>query len=364
MPPVTSTRSRRVRGHHEGTTAHDQGHRSARRGGAAGGCLHQRRPRRDGIGGGGSGADGAGDSTGVTDDTVKIGWPTIDQAALVEAGLATDFGDITDVAEAVVEDWNADGGVNGRRVELVTRTFGTDIANLLPDMQRVCLELTEDEEVFATVAFTWFGDAVTCVAGDHDTPLLVQTSLSSTVLDTGNDNIVLANFTWEDALASSVRVVDDAGELDDLETDRCVRAARAGHARGDRRRARACARGGRHRDRRRRHGALRRRRSTTRRSPRWSAASRPRTSTRCSRSGNFFFNGAFMTEARAAGLPPDLRHVGPLRGHRRPHPAVRAGRAARQGRSAPAGRASRPTRCRPTRARPASRPTPPTPRSR
>ena len=84
-------------------------------------------------------------------------------------------------------------------------------------MQKVCLELTEDEEVFATVAFTWFGDAVTCLAGDHDTPLVIQTSLSSTVLDTGDDNIFLANFTWEDALRSAVRVVDEAGELDDFE---------------------------------------------------------------------------------------------------------------------------------------------------
>jgi ABC-type branched-subunit amino acid transport system substrate-binding protein len=159
-----------------------------------------------------------GDSTGVSDDTIKIGWPTIDQAVLVDAGLATDTGDITTIAQSMVDAWNADGGINGRQVELVTRTFGSDIANFLPDMQRVCLELTEDEQVFATVAFSWFGDAVTCVAGDHDMPLLTATSLPGTVLASGNDNIFLANFTWEEALASAVRVVDDAGALDNLET--------------------------------------------------------------------------------------------------------------------------------------------------
>ena len=84
-------------------------------------------------------------------------------------------------------------------------------------MQRVCLELTEDEKVFATVAFAWFGDAVTCLAGDHDTPLVVQTSLPSNVLETGDGNIFLANFMWEDALRSAVRVVDEAGELDGFE---------------------------------------------------------------------------------------------------------------------------------------------------
>src|SRR5687768_6202998 len=63
--------------------------------------------------------DEGGDRTGVTDDTIKIGLPSIDQAALVEAGLATDFGDISEIAQAMVDDWNADGGINGRQVELV-----------------------------------------------------------------------------------------------------------------------------------------------------------------------------------------------------------------------------------------------------
>jgi len=168
----------------------------------------------DSAGGGGSTSQvAAGDSTGVTDDAIKIGWPTIDQSALVQAGLATDLGSINDVANAIVADWNAHGGVNGRKVELVAKTFGTDIANVLPDMQRVCLALTEDEHVFATAAVAWFGDAVTCMAGDHATPLVVQSSLSRSVLDTGHNNIFTTNFMWEDALASSVRVVADAGQL-------------------------------------------------------------------------------------------------------------------------------------------------------
>ena len=73
------------------------------------------------------------------------------------------------------------------------------------------------QQVFATAAFAWFGDAVTCMAGDHGTPLVTMTSLPSTVLDTGDDNIILANFMWEEAMRSSVRVLDEAGELDGFE---------------------------------------------------------------------------------------------------------------------------------------------------
>jgi len=162
---------------------------------------------------GSASATGPGDSTGVTADAIKIGWPTIDQSALVQAGLATDVGDTTTIATKMVDDWNANGGINGRKVELVTKTFGTDIANLLPDMQRVCLELAEDEKVFATAAFSWFGDAVTCLAGDHGTPLVTESSMPTTVLDSGKGNVFLANFAWEDAMQSAVRVVDDSGQL-------------------------------------------------------------------------------------------------------------------------------------------------------
>jgi ABC-type branched-subunit amino acid transport system substrate-binding protein len=170
-----------------------------------------------GSGGDSDGGDAASDGTGVTDDAIRLGWPALDQAALVEAGLATDFGDPTAIAQGIVDDWNADGGINGRQVELVTRTYGTDIANLLPEMQATCLDLTEDEQVFATAAFAWFGDAVTCMAGDHGTPLVTMTSLPSTVLETGDDNILLANSTWEEAMRSSVRVLDEAGELGGFE---------------------------------------------------------------------------------------------------------------------------------------------------
>ncbi len=55
------------------------------------------------------------------------------------------------------------------------------------------------------------------MAGDHGTPLVTMTSLPSTVLDTGDDNIILANFMWEEAMRSSVRVLDEAGELDGFE---------------------------------------------------------------------------------------------------------------------------------------------------
>ncbi len=161
-------------------------------------------------------AASAGSTKGVTGSTIKLGWAGLDQSSLVKAGLATNVGDPTTLAQKIVASWNAQGGIHGRKVQLVARTFGKDIANLLPDMQAVCLHLTEDDQVFATVAYSWFGDAVTCMAGDHDTPLVTMSGLSHTVLATGHDNVFPVNFMWEDAVASSVHALDKAGKLDGL----------------------------------------------------------------------------------------------------------------------------------------------------
>src|SRR4051794_21988538 len=106
------------------------------------GCTNEK-PASEGAaskGADNAAATGAGagdsDSTGVTEDTIKIGWPTIDQSALVQAGLAVDVGDTTKIAQSIVGEWNAHGGINGRKVQLVKATFGADIANMLPDMQK------------------------------------------------------------------------------------------------------------------------------------------------------------------------------------------------------------------------------------
>ena len=123
------------------------------------------------------------------------------------------------------------------------------------------------------------------------------------MLETGDDNIFLANFTWEDALRSAVRVVDEAGELDGFEKIGVFGPLEPGMRRpsttASRRRSR--------------------RRAPSSRStapipfavPIDSAAvaavvSRFKTEDvdAVFAAGNFYFNGAFMTEAERQGYHP------------------------------------------------------------
>ena len=273
-------------------------------------------------------AQGPGDTTGVSADTVKVGWPVLDQNLLVQAGFAVDIGDTTTIATKMVDDWNASGGVNGRKVELVNRSFGTDIANLLPDMQRVCLELTEDQQVFATVAVSWFGDAVTCVAGDHGTPLITESSMADTVLESGKGNVFLANFAWEEALRSAVRVVDDAGELGGFQKIGVFGQLEPGMRQAiDNGLAPALEEAGTSLA---ADGTIPFSASLDN-----SAVAAVVSRFKAENVDAVFAHGQLLRERRvhdrgaAAGLPPDLRDVGLVRGNRRPDPEVRTRGAAR-----------------------------------
>jgi ABC-type branched-subunit amino acid transport system substrate-binding protein len=104
---------------------------------------------------------------GVSNGEIKIGvtYPDLDAIRNV-----TDIshGDYQKTYNAVIDDLNKKGGVNGRKVVPVfapINPIGTAPA------QEACLKLTEDEKVFATVGFFYF-DAPLCYVSQHDTPIL------------------------------------------------------------------------------------------------------------------------------------------------------------------------------------------------
>ncbi len=104
---------------------------------------------------------------GVSKDEIKIGVTYPDLDAIRDV---TDIshGDYKATYNAVIDDLNKKGGVNGRKVVPVfapINPIGTAPA------QEACLKLTEDEKVFATVGFFYF-DAPLCYVSQHDTPIL------------------------------------------------------------------------------------------------------------------------------------------------------------------------------------------------
>lgn len=132
----------------------------------AGACTSD--PDEAGGSGDGDGGDGEGVTTGLTEDTIKIGFIGADFGPLAEAGLAPDLGDQPKIVDAVVEQLNEDGGIAGRQVEarvrLVDPTGGPESG------QAACLEMTQDFGAFAVViAPAVFRDVARCVAVTNQT---------------------------------------------------------------------------------------------------------------------------------------------------------------------------------------------------
>ena len=69
----------------------------------------------------------------------------MDTEALVASGLNYDLGDHEAVYTALFDAINADGGINGRQVELVFAPI--DPTNPAPAEEK-CVQLTEDDDVF------------------------------------------------------------------------------------------------------------------------------------------------------------------------------------------------------------------------
>ena len=148
-----------------------------------------------------------GPSPGVTDDTIRVGITYVDLDA-VRQFVDLDQGDYEAAYQAVIDDFNADGGINGRKIEPVfakVSPLGTQPA------EAVCTKLTEDEEVFAVIGF-FQDDAVLCPIGVHETA-----AIGGVMTQERFDQAAAPWFTTEsgeDSDIDAVAAMAEAGQLD------------------------------------------------------------------------------------------------------------------------------------------------------
>ncbi len=126
---------------------------------------------------------------GVTADTITVGASMLNFAVLQELNLTPNgWGDQQAIWEALIENLNNNGGINGRTVEGVYEFYSAiDGA----DADRACSALTEDNEVFAVL-----GGFVGPLAGTSD-PCIV--GLNETTLVGGEitgDELAQARAPW------------------------------------------------------------------------------------------------------------------------------------------------------------------------
>src|SRR5690606_30496889 len=104
---------------------------------------------------------------GVTADSIKIGVTYTDLSSLRDL-MNLDHGDYASAFQAVADEINANGGINGRTLELVdtpVSPIGTEAGTT------ACVSLTEDQKVFAVIGNIQT-NVVPCYVKDHDTAVV------------------------------------------------------------------------------------------------------------------------------------------------------------------------------------------------
>jgi len=120
-----------------------------------------------GPAGGGTGSVDAGKAPGVTADSIKIGVTYPDLEAIRDV-IDLDYGDYVATYEALFDDINDSGGINGRRLEPVfvpVNPLGPESA------AAACKQLTEVDEVFVTVGI-FLEDYMLCHVEEHDSAVI------------------------------------------------------------------------------------------------------------------------------------------------------------------------------------------------
>ncbi len=147
-----------------------------------------------------------GSTRGVTDDTIRIGVTFPDLTSVDQ--MSVNHGDYEATFRALIDKINADGGINGRMIEPVIAPINLSGEG---NADAVCVQLTEDEEVFVVVGF-FLGDAALCYLEGHQQAIIGGSQTE--------DFLARAQAPWyttdfgSDFEADAVATLAEAGALD------------------------------------------------------------------------------------------------------------------------------------------------------
>ena len=146
---------------------------------------------------------------GVAEDTIEIGFISGDTAGLAGLPVILDVDPPEYGVPALIDDINANGGINGRIIDL--KTYLWDPLDIPASLDAICLQAGQDDEVFAVFTPTYFGEAVGCLAGDNNVPMLFSSTLPPGQVESTNGNGFLLDVTHDAALSDAISVLGGEG---------------------------------------------------------------------------------------------------------------------------------------------------------
>ena len=125
------------------------------------------------------------DTPGVTATTIRVGVPYVDLAAIRALGVNMSWGSVPDAFDAIIDNINAHGGINGRKI--VPYLVAVNPSGTAP-AATACTQLTEDDTVFVAIGPL----EATCYL-EHDTPVVAS------IYAAGTSSSVAQDFTHHPA---------------------------------------------------------------------------------------------------------------------------------------------------------------------
>ena len=150
---------------------------------------------------------------GVTADSIKIGVLLLDLELLKEsAGIELKWGDNEGQYREAIDTVNENGGVLGRMLDPVF-VYVDPLSET--GYQEACVQLTQDEQVFAVIGFVRPASAALCYTETGDTPFVGYLSdITSDVFEASVLPVVTSNPLPERLDVALVDVVADTGALE------------------------------------------------------------------------------------------------------------------------------------------------------
>jgi hypothetical protein len=151
--------------------------------------------------------------TGVTADAVTVGI-SLSDFDCIKPFVDDIRVDQEEVYDAFIAEVNENGGVAGRKIVPKYETFCP-----IPDpakLAEICTKFTEDLKVFAVMGnyFDPTGNGQECIAGDHDTLLMVF-MLTQAMIDSADPGrIIYAGTTTERLIDITMQLVKEQGTLE------------------------------------------------------------------------------------------------------------------------------------------------------
>lgn len=149
---------------------------------------------------------------GVTADTLTIGYISADSSALPDLPIILDIDEPEYGVTALVDDINERGGINGRQIDL--KTFLWDPLDIPASLDAICLEAGQDNELFAAMTNTFFGDAVPCLAGEAGVPMLMAQTIPPGIVERSDGNVFVMEGIHDQLLTDAITILGEEGFLD------------------------------------------------------------------------------------------------------------------------------------------------------